>query len=186
MKKTACDHYVYTNEEASKWYRRVLYFGKDFGLFALVLLVMGLTLGVLFWGAPQAGAALTCVFAVLMATDAMLWEMSTFKTSTFYPVRRSLSPLSLDDWKVLKALAEQHADVQALIAAALNHGRTVRGRDFDAVYGIVERRRKHERKVLDAEKEATDRLAGQQAEAAAVAEIQQSLQDAHERAREKA
>ncbi|EJE6498657.1 hypothetical protein LWQ05_005126, partial [Salmonella enterica] len=169
MKKTACDHYVYTDEEAAKLYRRVLYFVKDFGPFALTLIALGATFGIVFWiepGIAVFGALVFFGLAVSASPDAGAGQ------AFFYPDRRSLTPLKLNDWKVLNARAEHHPDVLALLVAATKHGRTLRGRDFDALYGIVERRREHKRKVLNAEKEAADRLAEQQAEAAAVAEIQ--------------
>lgn len=181
MKKTACDHYVYTDEEAAKWYRRVLYFVKDFGPFALTLIALGATFGIFFWLEPGVAVFGALVFFGLLASAG-----EKPSQAFFYPEGRSLAPLTLEDWKVLKARAEHHPDVLALLAAAMKEGRTIRGRDFEAIYRIVERRREQKRKVLNAEKEAADRLAEQQAEAAAVAEIQQSLQAAHERAGEKA
>jgi hypothetical protein len=181
VKKIACDHYVYTDEEAGKWYRRVLYFVKDFGPFALALGFLGGLLGVLFWIEPGFGGCVAIMFAVFT-----FFAGPRAGEAYLYPYQRSLTPLTLDDWKVLKARAEHHPDVLALLAAATKDGRTIRGRDFNALYWIVEHRREHKRKVLNAEKEAADRLAEQQAEAAAVVEIQQSLQDAHKRAKEKA
>lgn len=181
MKKTAYDHYVYTDDEAAKWYRRVLYFVKDFMPFALTLIALGATFGIVFWIEP--GVA---VFGVLILFGLLASAGLRPSQAFFYPDRRSLTPLKLNDWKVLNARAEHHPDVLALLAAAMKDGRTLRGRDFDALYGIVERRREHQRKVLNAEKEAADRLAEQQAEAAAVAEIQQSVRAAHERAEDKA
>lgn len=177
MKKTACDHYVYTDEEAAKWYRRVLYFVKDFGPFALILIALCATFGIVVWIEPGIAVFGVLIFFGLLAS-AGLEPGEAF----FYPDRRSLTPLELNDWKVLNARAEHHPDVLALLVAATKHGRTLRVRDFDALYGIVERRREQRRKVLNADKEAADRLS----EAAAVAEIQRSLQDAHERAGEKA
>uniref|UniRef100_A0A8R1IBA8 Uncharacterized protein n=1 Tax=Caenorhabditis japonica TaxID=281687 RepID=A0A8R1IBA8_CAEJA len=180
--KTAEHHYVYTDGEAAKWYRRVLYFAKDFWIFALVMLIYGGSLGFLLWAVPPLGRFLFIVSCISLG---LLFGLDPEVTRGLFgwPARRSLAPVTAKEWKFLKDRAEHHPDVRALLVAALKDGRSIRGRDFDALDALLEWRRKQKRKRLRAEKEAADRLAKQQAEAAAVAEIQHSLQDAHERAK---
>lgn len=185
MKKTACDHYVYTDEEAAKWYRRVLYFAKDFWLFALVVLVLGGVFGFLLWAVPALGQLFFGLICILLGLHFAHDIEGTRELFFGWPPRRSLAPVTSKEWKFLKDRAEHHPDVRALLVAALKDGRSIRGRDFDVLDAILERRRLRKQKRLWAEKKAADRLAKQQAETAEVAEIQRSLQDAHERAKDR-
>jgi hypothetical protein len=180
--KTAEHHYVYTDGEAAKWYRRVLYFAKDFWIFALAMLIYGGNLGFLLWAIPPLGLFLFIASCISLG---LLFGLDPEGTRELFgwPARRSLAPVTAEEWKVLKDRAEHHPDVRALLVVALKDGRSIRGRDFDALDALLEWRRKRKQKRLRAEKEAADRLAKQQAEAAAVAEIQHSLQDAHDRAK---